>query len=107
MSDNFFDLVYRVVLQVPKGGVTTYSAVARFLNNPRGSRSVGWAMRQCNLPEVPCHRVIKSDGSIGGYGDEGVAKKAKLLRKEGVMITQGKVDLSKYEFRAFTLANFG
>src|SRR5579872_1873161 len=98
---NFFELVYTVVAQVPKGRVTTYSAVARFLNNPRGSRAVGWAMRQCNSPEIPCHRVIKSDGSVGGYGTQGIGKKTARLRKEGIAIREGKIDLSRYEFTGF------
>ncbi|HYB04039.1 MAG TPA: MGMT family protein [Nitrososphaerales archaeon] len=104
MSDNFFELVYLVVKQVPPGRVTTYSAVARFLNNPRGSRAVGWAMRQCPYPNdnVPCHRVIKADGSVGGYGVEGVLKKASLLRKEGIRVRQGRIDLSRYFFKNFS-----
>jgi O-6-methylguanine DNA methyltransferase len=105
LPENFFELVYRVVAQVPRGKVTTYSAVAKYLNNPRGSRAVGWAMRQCPYPneKVPCHRVIKSDGTIGGYGGEGVIKKARLLRKEGIAIQDGRINLGKYEFRQFRL----
>ena len=106
MHDNFFELVYSAVAQVPYGKVTTYSAVARFLNNPRGSRAVGWAMRQCPHPDVPCHRVIKADGSVGGYGGEGVSKKASLLRKEGVRIRNGKIELAKYMFTNFKLPKF-
>jgi len=106
MNDNFFELVYLVVAQVPNGRVTTYSSVARFLNNPRGSRAVGWAMRQCPYPKVPCHRVIKADGSVGGYGGEGVVKKASMLRKEGIQIRRGKIDLSKYLFTNFRLPGF-
>ena len=105
MPENFFELVYKVVAQVPRGKVTTYSAIARFLNNPRGSRAVGWAMRQCPYPneKVPCHRVIKADGTVGGYGEEGAIMKARLLRKEGIAIRSGKINLEKYEFRRFRL----
>ena len=103
MSDNFFDLVYKVVAQVPEGRVTTYGAVARFLGNPRGSRAVGWAMRQCTRSDTPCHRVINSDGNVGGYGAEGVAKKALLLKKEGVKVRNGKIDLSRFEFKRLRL----
>ncbi len=108
MNDNFFELVYIIVAQVPRGKVTTYSAVARFLNNPRGSRAVGWAMRQCPYPnsKVPCHRVIKADGSVGGYGGEGVLKKASLLRKEGIRIREGKIDRSRYMFTSFKLPKY-
>jgi len=101
LSDNFFELVYVVVKQVPRGRVTTYSVVAKFLNNPRGSRAVGWAMRQCPYSEVPCHRVIKADGTVGGYGAEGFAKKASLLRGEGIKIRKGSIDLEKYLFTSF------
>ena len=105
MAENFFELVYKVVSQVPSGKVTTYSAVAKFLNNPRGSRAVGWAMRQCPYPidKVPCHRVIKADGTIGGYGWEGELTKARLLRKEGIAIRSGKIDLQIYEYRRLKL----
>jgi O-6-methylguanine DNA methyltransferase len=105
MPDNFFELVYLVVKQVPSGKVTTYSAIAKFLNNPHGSRAVGWAMRQCPYPnsEVPCHRVIKADGSVGGYGGEGVLKKVSLLRREGIKVRQGRIDLKRYLFTSFTL----
>jgi O-6-methylguanine DNA methyltransferase len=103
MTDNFFDLVYKLVAQVPEGKVTTYGAIAKFLGNPRGSRAVGWAMRQCSLNDIPCHRVIKSDGQVGGYGGDGVPKKVSLLKKEGVKITKGKVDLSSFEFRKFRI----
>ncbi len=104
MPENFFELVYDMVRQVPQGRVTTYSAIARFLNNPRGSRAVGWAMRQCPYTndDVPCHRVIKADGSVGGYGAEGVLKKASLLRKEGIKVRQGRIELSRYLFTNFS-----
>ena len=82
--------------------MTTYGAIARFLNNPRGSRAVGWAMRQCPYSEVPCHRVIKSDGSIGGYGAEGILKKMTLLKKEGIVVRKGFVNLREYEYTRFT-----
>ncbi len=105
MPDNFYELVYKVVRQVPEGKVTTYSAVARYLNNPRGSRAVGWAMRQCPYPnsDVPCHRVIKADGSVGKYGGEGALKKASLLKKEGIQIKRGKIDLARYLFSNFRI----
>jgi len=105
MPSNFFELVYLVAAQVPRGKVTTYSAIAKFLNNPRGSRAVGWAMRQCPYPnsKVPCHRVIKADGSVGKYGGDGALKKAALLRKEGIPVKQGKIDLSVHLFTNFRM----
>ena len=105
MPQNFFELVYATVAQVPEGRVTTYSAVAKYLGNPRGSRAVGWAMRQCPYPltKIPCHRVIKADGFIGGFGLEGARRKISLLRKEGIPVRKGQVALDRYFFDQFTL----
>jgi alkylated DNA nucleotide flippase Atl1 len=64
-------------------------------------------MRQCPNPEIPCHRVIQSDGSVGGYGYEGVRRKMLLLRGEEIPIKKGKIDLSRYEFKRFHLSGFG
>lgn len=103
-SLNFFELVYEAVAQVPQGKVTTYSAIAKYLGNPRASRAVGWAMRQCPYPNsrVPCHRVIKADGSVGGWSSEdGIKTKIELLKKEGIKVKQERVDLSNYEFTNF------
>jgi len=64
-------------------------------------------MRQCPYPneDVPCHRVIKADGTVGGYGGEGVLKKATLLRKEGISVREGKIDLSRFLFTEFEFPN--
>ena len=51
-----------------------------------------------HAPKVPCHRVIKSDGSIGGFA-HGTKKKAEMLRKEGIKITNGKIDLKRYLYK--------
>lgn len=97
---NFSEKVYEVLRQVPKGKVTTYKELARKLGS-KAYRAVGTAMKNNpSAPEVPCHRVVKSDGKIGGYmgkmtGEE-IAKKVVLLRNEGVEVIGGKVDLSKY-----------
>jgi methylated-DNA-[protein]-cysteine S-methyltransferase len=75
--------------QVPPGGVVTYHALAAAIGAPSGQRAVGNAMATNPLPIfVPCHRVIKSDGSIGNYGG-GVERKLKLLRAEGFRIGKG------------------
>jgi len=105
MRPNFFELVYEVAVQVPEGRVTTYSAIAKYLGNPRGSRAVGWAMRQCPYPltKVPCHRVIKSDGRVGGFGGDGTERKIVLLRKEGIHVRKGQVNLDRYFFDQFKL----
>ncbi len=90
----FADKVYSLCKKIPKGRVATYGAIARVLKS--SPRAVGQALR-CNpyAPVVPCHRVIKSDGSIGGFNGhiagKDVQKKIRLLRKEGVMINKNSV----------------
>lgn len=74
--------VYAVVRRIPKGQVRSYQWVAAKLGNPKAARAVGQALRRNPWPEmVPCHRVIKSDGSLGGYA-WGVKKKRRLLQQE-------------------------
>ena len=78
---------------IPKGKVTTYGAIAKYLGKPGAVRAVGTAVgRNPFAPEIPCHRVVRSDGSIGNYsGGEGVKTKIELLKKEGVEISKGRV----------------
>ncbi len=64
MSD-FFDRVYEIVKQIPRGKVTTYGAVAKLAGSPRASRQVGWALHNNPQPGIiPCHRVVFKDGSL-------------------------------------------
>lgn len=72
-----------------RGGVTTYGEIAKVLKT--SPRAVGRALREnpC-LIEIPCHRVVKTDGSLGGYSG-GVKKKIILLRKEGIQTKNGKI----------------
>ena len=96
----FSERVYELCSRVPQGKVTTYKAIAMALGG-RGYQAVGQALR-CNpyAPEVPCHRVVASDGGVGGFmgcrrGDE-IGKKVRLLCSEGVDVVEGRVDLEKY-----------
>jgi methylated-DNA-[protein]-cysteine S-methyltransferase len=91
-NKSFNEKVYSLLKQVPKGKVTTYKALAEKLNT-KAYRAVGQAMKSNPYaPEVPCHRVVASDGSIGGFMGENdfnskeVRKKIKMLRKERVEI---------------------
>jgi len=95
----FQDRCYLLLKSVPKGKVTTYSAIAHALDS-RAYRAVGSAMRKNKDPEVPCHRVVLSSGKLGNY-NKGPKLKAELLEKEGVRIRNGKINLpvSLYEFR--------
>ena len=92
---NFNEKCYTVLKKVPKGKVVTYKQIARKLHS-NGYRAVGNAMnKNKNLDEVKCHRVVCSDGRAGGYAF-GSRKKIDILKKEGVDVVKGRVDLSKY-----------
>lgn len=74
--------VYSAVSKIPKGEVRSYKWVAVRIGNPRASRAVGNALnRNPYIGRVPCHRVIRSDGSIGGFA-RGTEQKRKLLKRE-------------------------
>src|SRR3989344_3450515 len=91
MAKPFSTRVYTLLKKVPRGRVTTYKALAEALGT-KAYRAVGNALnKNPHAPIVPCHRVVKSDGSIGGYS-EGVRKKIKLLEKEGVVVRNGFVE---------------
>lgn len=78
----FEKAVYCAVLQIPFGRTRSYKWVARKIGKPRSSRAVGNALnKNPYVPIVPCHRVIASDGSPGGYS-QGLRKKIELLEKE-------------------------
>jgi methylated-DNA-[protein]-cysteine S-methyltransferase len=91
----FSEGCYSILKRVPKGKVTTYGGIARRLNS-RGAQAVGGAMsRNKRIGEVPCHRVVRNDGRIGGFA-LGNKKKIKMLKSEGVKIVNGRVDLIKF-----------
>jgi len=82
----FANKVYQALGRIPRGRVTTYRAVAMYIGSPHAARAVGTALgNNPHLVAIPCHRVIASDRSIGGYA-EGVEKKITLLRQEGVEV---------------------
>jgi len=78
----FITRVLKVVSHIPKGKVMTYKQVAKRAGNPKAYRAVGNILRGNYNPRIPCHRVIRSDGALGGY-NRGVKKKIKILKKEG------------------------
>ncbi len=79
--------VYRAVSKIPNGEVRSYKWVADRIGRPKAFRAVGNALNKNPYPKtIPCHRVIKQDGSIGGYS-EGAALKKKLLSLEGIDYT--------------------
>jgi methylated-DNA-[protein]-cysteine S-methyltransferase len=96
---SFNQKVWALTARVPAGKVTTYAAIAQALKT-KGYRAVGNALnRNPYAPQVPCHRVVGSDGSLTGFAG-GLPKKRALLAKEGVTLRgNGKVELTDlYEF---------
>ena len=80
----FEERVYNVVKKIPRGEVLTYKEVAWFAGSPRAWRAVGNALNKNPFKEVPCHRVIRSDGRIGGFA-RGTKEKIKILKGEGYL----------------------
>lgn len=80
--------VFKLVAKIPQGKVTTYQALACALGKPRAIRAAGNALgKNPNLIKVPCHRVVRSDGKVGGYAG-GAITKVKLLKAEGVQVVR-------------------
>ena len=93
MPQSFKEKVYHIVRRIPRGKVMTYAEVARAAGRPRAYRAVGNILnKNPNAPAVPCHRVVRSDGSVGGYA-RGTKKKINLLKKEGVVIVRERIKL--------------
>ncbi len=91
MPTKFEILVWKACSEIPKGKVASYADIARAIGKPKAARAVGNALNvNPYSPRVPCHRVIKSDGSIGGFA-HGTKKKITMLRKEGVEIRNGRI----------------
>lgn len=82
----FTEQVKAIVRQIPKGKVMTYGEVAKAAGKPRAARAVANIMAKNYDESVPCHRVIRSDGHLGGYNRGGTIKKEWLLREEGVVL---------------------
>jgi methylated-DNA-[protein]-cysteine S-methyltransferase len=94
--------ILELVSKIPMGKVTTYKELARALGTPRAYRAVGNALARNPHPvKIPCHRVVRSDCKIGGYGGNRLAgkKKTRLLVGEGVEVVDEKVNLKKYMFK--------
>jgi methylated-DNA-[protein]-cysteine S-methyltransferase len=99
--------VYDLIKKIPAGKVTTYKEVARSLNIS-AYRAIGGALSKNPFaPEVPCHRVVKSNGDIGGYSARGGIKtKIKLLKDEGVCINKNN-KIENFEKNFYSLSKKG
>ena len=81
----FQEKVYEVVKKIPKGKVLTYKEVARRVGKPRSARAVGTVLSKNFDPQIPCHRVIRSDSKVGNYNRGGEQAKKKILKREGAV----------------------
>jgi len=94
--------VWELTSKIPQGKVTTYKEIAKKLNT-KAYRLVGQALKNNPDPiNVPCYRVIRSDGSIGGYSGsdpENIVKKINLLKKDGIKVVNGKINLELYLYK--------
>ena len=83
--------VYKKLTEVPHGKVTTYGELAKAVGLKNGQRMIGQIMKKNPYPVIiPCHRVVKSDGKVGGYA-YGENIKKNMLKKEGITIQNGKI----------------
>lgn len=103
IMDSFFNRVYQVVAQIPRGKVATYGQIATLIGEPRSARVVGWAMhnapRELNLP---CHRVVNKAGSMSPGYIFGPGRQRKLLEEEGVTFkTNGCIKMEKHLWKSF------
>ena len=81
--------VYDLLLKIPAGKVSTYGDLAKSLGNPQASRTIGRILgKNPNPIKVPCHRIVMSNGKLGGYA-YGNDRKKKLLEKEGISFAKG------------------
>ena len=88
---NLQQKIYKKLLEVPKGQITTYGELAKAVGLKNGQRAVGKIMNKNPYPVIiPCHRVIMSTGKIGGYA-YGEHVKIKMLNDEGIKIENGKI----------------
>ena len=98
-EENFFELVYEVARQIPKGRVTSYGAIAACLGTRLSARMVGWAMNGAGKvrPKVPAHRVVNRLGMLSGKHHFGGNKMEELLKKEGIKVKNDQiVDFKKH-----------
>ena len=87
----FNEMVFEVLKKIPRGKVATYRQVAVALGSPNSARAVGNACgKNLHSPIIPCHRVVASNGLLGGYSG-GLDKKIKLLESEGVKVKSNKI----------------
>lgn len=85
-NSTFTQSVRNVVKKIPRGKTMTYKEVAEKAGNPKAARAVAMIMSKNYNLEIPCHRVIRTDGGLGGYNRGGITAKRKLLLSEGALV---------------------
>ncbi|MFM2157007.1 MAG: hypothetical protein RL516_1756 [Bacteroidota bacterium] len=96
----FFEDVYAVVRMIPKGRVTSYGAIAKYLGAAKSARMVGWAMNACHgvLPPVPAHRVVNRIGLLSGKNHFHESNEMEnRLKDEGILVVDDQIQ----EFASF------
>lgn len=86
MSRTFSQKVNEYVKEIPVGSVRTYGEVATACGSPQAARAVGQIMAKNFNPDIPCHRVVRTDGTVGSYNRGGPTIKQTKLAEEGVMM---------------------
>ncbi len=102
-TDGFFNRVYDMVRQVPRGMVATYGQIAKLVDEPRRARYVGYALHVNPEPgDIPCHRIVFADGRLAeGFAFGGLEAQRALLEAEGVgFLADGRVDLEAFRWPA-------
>lgn len=97
---NFYEAVYRLVRDIPRGRLMTYGQIAVLLGHPRAARAVGYALRACRGKDVPWQRVINAQGRISAKGEvERPMLQRQLLQKEGIKFDATETcDLKKHRW---------
>ncbi|AAT44014.1 endonuclease V [Picrophilus oshimae] len=100
-SIDLYSYLYSLLGQIPEGMVTTYGDLAVALGDVKAARACGYMLSRNNDTEnIPCYKVIMSDGSLGGYS-LGIDEKIRRLRNDGIEINNGRIDLKRYRFNNF------
>lgn len=95
--DDYYQRVYRVVEQIPKGRVTTYGSIARYLGIASGARMVGYALNKAAETKIPAHRVVNRNGELTGrthFPDD--TMRERLQQEEVAFVDEYQVDIEKY-----------
>lgn len=93
--------IYAAVRRIPLGRVATYVDISRAIGRPKAWRRVGTVLSLNRDSKTPCHRVVRSDGKVGGFGyPGGTARKIKKLNEEGIEIEHARINLHRFRIKS-------